>query len=172
MFVVMIISAICGGVKYDFDAKYGFSVENFFSWYNTGMPGWGIHLEVGERLSKKLKFAGEDKELFLLGCILPDINNGYVNKVRVQMGHGETHWAFNQKSSLNFFVRNKRAACCEANKIEGIDVNEEEIANIEEIIGDKRLNEQSRTHEYKFYTEERLDEVMDEMIESFTGDYL
>ena len=205
------------------------------------MPSWNIHLEVGERLNRKLKFSGKEKELFLLGCLLPDINNGYINKVRIKREHEETHWAFNQKSSLNFyakykkeiderrpvflgylvhlytdgffnydfyrnvkhskfadlphrkksdlkhhdfwkydlkfeerkfFVSDKAEACREANLIEGVDINEAEIAEVEEILGDRRLNEKSRGREYEFYTEERLDEVMEEMIESFKGDYL
>lgn len=205
------------------------------------MPSWNIHLEVGERINQKLKFKGQKKEEFLLGCILPDINNGYINKVRIRKEHGETHWAFNQKSSLNFYakyqkeiekkepvflgylvhlytdgffnydfyrkakhskiselshteqrdikhndfwkydlnfedlefrVSDKKAAAKAANKIEGVDVDEAEIAEVEEILKNKDMNNESRKRKYQFYTKAELDEVMDEMIKSFTGDYL
>ena len=66
------------------------------------MPSWNIHLEAGERVAKKLKFTKLAKKEFLLGCILPDINNGYINKVKRRKHHEETHYAYDQKSSLNF----------------------------------------------------------------------
>lgn len=72
------------------------------------MPGWNIHLEAGERLAKKLKLSGQKRKEFLLGCILPDINNGYINNVKIIKQHQETHYAFNQRSSLNFYAENKQ----------------------------------------------------------------
>ena len=71
------------------------------------MPSWNIHLEVGERLADVMKLTGEKREQFLLGCILPDINNGFCNKVKVSKEHGETHWAFDKKSTLNFYEKYK-----------------------------------------------------------------
>ena len=71
------------------------------------MPGWNIHLEAGERVAKKLKFTGVKRKEFLLGCILPDINNGYINRVKRRKHHEETHYAYNQKSSLNFYAENR-----------------------------------------------------------------
>lgn len=71
------------------------------------MPGWNIHLEAGERIIAKLKLSGKKRRAFLLGCLLPDINNGYINHVKVEKPHGETHYAFNQKSSLNFYAENQ-----------------------------------------------------------------
>ena len=71
------------------------------------MPGWNIHLEAGERVAKKLKFTKNKRKEFLLGCLLPDINNGYVNKVKVRKHHDETHYAYDQKSSLNFYAENR-----------------------------------------------------------------
>ena len=71
------------------------------------MPGWNVHLEAGERLAKKLKFSGKKRKEFLLGCLLPDINNGYVNHVKTKKEHKETHYAYDQKSSLNFYAENK-----------------------------------------------------------------
>ena len=73
------------------------------------MPGWNIHLEVGRKVNEKLKFSGKQKEEFLFGCILPDINNGYINKkIKTIKDHGVTHWAFDEKSSLNFYEKYKR----------------------------------------------------------------
>ena len=63
------------------------------------MPSWNIHLEAGERLAGKLKLSGKKRKAFLLGCLLPDINNGYINKVKVEKPHEQTHYAFDQKTS-------------------------------------------------------------------------
>lgn len=71
------------------------------------MPGWNIHLEVGEKINKKLKFTSKDREEFFLGCILPDINNGYINRVKNRKEHRETHYAFDEKSSRNFYTEYK-----------------------------------------------------------------
>lgn len=71
------------------------------------MPSWNIHLEAGERLADKMKLKGKKRKEFLLGCLLPDINNGYINKVKTKKLHEETHYTFDQKSSLNFYAENK-----------------------------------------------------------------
>ncbi len=72
------------------------------------MPSWNIHLEVGERVADKMKLSGKEREEFLLGCILPDINNGYNNNVRVVQDHSTTHWVQDKKSSLNFYEKYKK----------------------------------------------------------------
>ena len=71
------------------------------------MPGWNIHLEAGSRLADRLKLSGRARKKFLLGCLLPDINNGYINKVKIEKPHEETHYAYDQKSSLNFYANYK-----------------------------------------------------------------
>ena len=76
--------------------------------YNQdNMPSWNIHLEAGNRLSGKLKLSKSAKQEFLFACLLPDINNGYINKVKTKKHHEETHYAYNQKSSLNFYAENR-----------------------------------------------------------------
>ena len=72
------------------------------------MPSWNIHLEASERLADKLKLADTKRREFLLGCLLPDINNGYINHPQVIKEHSETHYAHDKKSSLNFYAENKR----------------------------------------------------------------
>lgn len=206
------------------------------------MPGWNIHLEVGERIAKHLKISGKQKDEFLLGCLLPDINNGYINKVKVQLAHAETHWAFDEKSSLNFYakykkeidarepiylgylvhlytdgyfnyhfyhhikrtaigenldhdakqkikhndfwiydakyidrnlnVRDKAEAVLKANKINRVNVDESELCDVEEIIASNMYSKLVKGKKYIFYTEKWLDELMDEMIESFAVKYL
>lgn len=37
------------------------------------MPGYVIHLAMGSLLLDKYKFEGEDRDLFLLGCVAPDV---------------------------------------------------------------------------------------------------
>lgn len=57
------------------------------------MPNWKTHLEVANRLNKKLNFSGYDLELFLIGNILPDINNGHIVKdVSIHIKHKITHF--------------------------------------------------------------------------------
>lgn len=74
---------------------------------NREMPSWNIHLEAGKRLLLKLHFDEKKEKEFLVGCLLPDINNGYINKPSVVKEHGETHYAYDQKSSLNFYAENR-----------------------------------------------------------------
>ena len=82
--------------------------DPFFCGIMIAMPSWNIHLEAGERLADKLHFSGDKRREFLLGCLLPDINNGYVNHPEIVKKHSETHYAYDQKSSLNFYAENKR----------------------------------------------------------------
>lgn len=207
------------------------------------MPGWNIHLEAGERVAKKLKLTGRKKREFLLGCLLPDINNGYVNKVKVRKHHCETHYAFNQKSSLNFYAENReeirkrepiflgyllhlytdgffnydfyrtikrdkmgeglereektkikhhdfwlydtkfhhrlgvrreelKDLAKQANRISIAEITPEDIEDVERILVEDDLNDFLKGQDYQFYTEKRLDELLEDMIESFMNDYI
>ena len=73
------------------------------------MPSWNIHLEAGERLADKLQLKGDARREFMFGCLVPDINNGYVNHPCELREHAETHYAYDQKSSLNFYAENRAA---------------------------------------------------------------
>ena len=56
------------------------------------MPKWNTHLYVAEQINRTLKCTGRDREEFLLGNILPDINNGWLVKgVHKRILHDETH---------------------------------------------------------------------------------
>lgn len=207
------------------------------------MPGWNIHLEVGERVAKKLKFTKISKREFLLGCILPDINNGYVNRVKKQKQHDETHYAYNQKSSLNFYAENRekvlardpvflgyllhlytdgffnydfyrtikrdkvgknlsfkekqklkhhdfwlfdtnfhhelgvkqeelRELVRRSNMVPAVEITSEDIEDVERILAEDNLNDDLRGDKYLFYTQGRLDNLMEDMIESFMNDYI
>ena len=206
------------------------------------MPGWNIHLEVGERIASKLKLSSKEKEEFLLGCVLPDINNGYINNVKIKKEHKRTHWAFEEKSSLNFFekykeqiekrepiylgylvhlytdgyfnydfyrnikklpeyqgwkreelrkikhndfwifdskfnerrleISDKKAAVLKANQIEGIEIDEEEVSEVEGILRSDDFVKAVSGRYYQFYDEKRLDQLMGGMISSFSKDYL
>ena len=70
------------------------------------MPSWNIHLEAGERLADKMSLTGDKRREFLFGCLLPDINNGYINHPDYIKDHSDTHYAYDQKSSLNFYAEN------------------------------------------------------------------
>ena len=207
------------------------------------MPSWNIHLEAGNRLADQLKLSKPKRKEFLLGCLLPDINNGYINKVKTKKHHEETHYAYDQKSSLNFYAENKErinmrdpiflgylfhlytdgyfnydfyrtikrhplgegldhaakrdikhhdfwlydtnfhhrlgikpselkslAAC--ANEVPATDITPEDIADVERILVSDELNSVLKTDPYQVYTKERLDDLLDDMLESFTNDYL
>lgn len=55
------------------------------------MPSWGIHLEVGNLISKKL--VKINKNQFMIGNVLPDINNGFVlEKISEKIEHRITHF--------------------------------------------------------------------------------
>lgn len=207
------------------------------------MPSWNIHLEAGIRLADQLKLSGKKRKEFLFGCILPDINNGYVNKVKVKKHHGETHYAYDQKSSLNFYAENKpqidakdplylgylfhlytdgffnydfyrtikrhklgegktheekRAIkhhdfwlydtnfyhyldlkpsdleylTARANEISITEVAPEDIVDVEQILFENKLGKAMKGQKYQFYSKKRLDNLLEDMIESFTNDYL
>ena len=207
------------------------------------MPGWNIHLEAGERVAKKLKFTKLSKKEFLLGCILPDINNGYINRVKRRKHHEETHYAYNQKSSLNFYAENRgkilekdpiflgylfhlytdgffnydfyrtikrdkkgrdldrdakrelkhhdfwlydinfhhelgvkqdelKKLARRANQVFAVEITPEEILEVEQILVADNLNDDLKGQKYQFYTKKRLDELMEDMIESFMNDYV
>ena len=54
------------------------------------MPSWGIHLATAKRIYEYLKV---DKNSFLFGNILPDVNNGYLIKnVSCLKTYEETHY--------------------------------------------------------------------------------
>ena len=57
------------------------------------MPNWKIHLEVGKRLNKYLNYKNDEYQEFLLGNLLPDINNAYIVKdIKIRVGHSITHF--------------------------------------------------------------------------------
>lgn len=207
------------------------------------MPGWNIHLEAGERIAKKLKLTKRSKKEFLLGCILPDINNGYVNKVRTRKHHHETHYAYDQKSSLNFYAENRDkildrdpiflgylfhlytdgffnydfyrtikrhklgkgknhdekreikhhdfflydtnyhhelnikpdelpTLAKRANEISIAEITPADIAAVEQVLIEDNLNDHLKGEKYLFYTKKRLDDLMEDMIDSFMNDYV
>lgn len=208
------------------------------------MPSWNIHLEAGERLAKKLKFSPEKRKEFLLGCLLPDINNGYINEAKVIKEHEETHYAFDKKSSLNFYAENRKEIdekapvflgylfhlftdgyfnynfyrnikrvpkykdlekpekrkikhhdfwlydtkyhhfigidgegeaeelARMANKIRAVDISGKDIVGVEKILKSEALGLSMKNENYIYYSEEVLDNLLDEMIEEFSEQYL
>ena len=55
------------------------------------MPSWGIHLGVANKLSHNIE--NIDKNLFMFGNVVPDINNGYVVKdINKIISHKITHY--------------------------------------------------------------------------------
>lgn len=70
------------------------------------MPSWGIHLEIANILSEKIK--NINKNLFIIGNILPDINNGYVIKdINKRISHSITHYDRKEdyKNYENFYEK-------------------------------------------------------------------
>ena len=207
------------------------------------MPSWNVHLEAGERVARKLKLTGAKRKEFLLGCLLPAINNGYINRVKQRKLHEETHYAYNQRSSLNFYAENRRKieerdpiflgylfhlytdgffnydfyrtikrhklgegkthsekekikhhdfflynTCFHhelglkqgelremarrSNRVPAVDLTAEDIADVERILVEDSLNDDIKGNEYWFYSQQRLDELMEDMIDSFMNDYV
>ncbi|MBR3236430.1 hypothetical protein IKF92_01995 [Candidatus Saccharibacteria bacterium] len=207
------------------------------------MPSWNTHLEAGSRLANKLRLSGSKRQEFLLGCILPDINNGYINRVGIKKHHHETHYAYNDKSTKNFYANNKAEIdrknpvflgylfhlytdgyfnhtfyreikksplgeklpndewrdikhhdfwlydtkfkhCLDtkktdlkklaehANKIDVVEITPSDIENVEAVLTDENFNKHIKNSGYVFYSEKRLDDLLDETINSFIRDYL
>lgn len=207
------------------------------------MPGWNIHLEAGERVARKLKFTKLSKKEFLLGCILPDINNGYINKVKKRKHHEETHYAYDQKSSLNFYAENRdkirdrepiflgylfhlytdgffnydfyrtikrdkngkdlnpdekrelkhhdfwlydtnfehnlgvkkeelNELAKKSNRVPAVEITPEDIEDVERILLMNNLNDNLKGSKYLFYSKKRLDDLLEDMIDSFMNDYV
>ena len=56
------------------------------------VPNWRVHLEIAKKINEQIQFNNEDYNLFLLGNIAPDINNGYiVEGISHIYDHGHTH---------------------------------------------------------------------------------
>lgn len=61
------------------------------------MPSWAIHLDIAQKLSENMN--GKDKQDFLLGNILPDVNVGYlINPISKKIPYSVTHYG----TILNF----------------------------------------------------------------------
>ncbi len=71
------------------------------------MPSWNIHLEAGNRLADKLNFSPKERKEFLLGCILPDVNNGHLYNKAVFKDHDYTHYISDVKNPLDFYTKNQ-----------------------------------------------------------------
>lgn len=73
------------------------------------MPNWKTHIEFGKRVNKKLNYTGEKLELFLIGNLLPDINNGYmIPDISKKIDHETTHYVINGNYSyINFYNKHK-----------------------------------------------------------------
>lgn len=68
------------------------------------MPNWMTHLEIAKRANKKYNYKGKNLELFFIGNILPDINNGFiVTDVSNIISHNVTHFTTNDIYSYKNF---------------------------------------------------------------------
>ncbi len=210
---------------------------------NREMPSWNIHLEAGERVLKKLHFDKKQEKEFLVGCLVPDINNGYINNPQIVKEHEETHYAHDQKSSLNFYAENRdkinakvpiylgylfhlytdgffnydfyrkikrhplgegknhdekreikhhdfwlfdmkyhhelgidmaeaKEIARKASEITAVELTGEDLMDVENILKVDDINDFLKGEQYQFYTEEDLENLIEDMIESFANDYL
>lgn len=76
------------------------------------MPNWRIHLEIGKIIGKKIKYNKQDMQLYMLGNILPDINNGHIVKdISKVLSHEFTHYRSEKIAGyMNFYNLNKKNA--------------------------------------------------------------
>lgn len=59
------------------------------------MPSWAIHLKVAQALSKKIE--NKNKDSFILGNILPDVNVGYlIQPISKEIQYSVTHYGRRQ----------------------------------------------------------------------------
>jgi len=206
------------------------------------MPSWNIHLEAGERLARKLHFTPEKKREFLVGCLLPDVNNGYINSPKSKYPHHDTHYAFDEKSSLNFYAdysakirekdpiflgylfhlfvdgffnydfyhRAKHSPITEhlndeekrdlkhhdfwlfdtnfhhplnltpemaeemaalSNQVKNVNITPEDLLEVDNILKDNHLNDFIRGDSYIFYTNESLNQLLQDAIDEFYYQY-
>lgn len=57
------------------------------------MPNWKIHLEVAKRVNDIIKYDDKSYNEFMIGNILPDINNCYLVKdISSKIPHSSTHF--------------------------------------------------------------------------------
>lgn len=68
------------------------------------MPAWKVHLEVAKRLKNFFKYNDEEYKLFLLGSILPDINNAHFINASKVIGHDITHFENPNKDIHNSYI--------------------------------------------------------------------
>lgn len=73
------------------------------------MPNWKTHLEVGRKLRKICDYNDKEYNLFLMGNILPDLNNGYMlQEISEKIGHETTHFVIEGNPSYeNFYSKYK-----------------------------------------------------------------
>ena len=200
-------------------------------------------MEAGNRLADAMNLKGAPRQEFLVGCLIPDINNGYINNPKTLKEHRETHYAYDQKSSLNFYAENrdeiqqkspiylgylfhlytdgffnydfyrsikrsplgegkthdekadikhhdfwlydtnfhhelnltaKEAAIIarKASEIKAVDITAEDLLEVAAILRRTDLNDNIKNDTYLFYTKASLDNLLEDMLESFTNDYL
>lgn len=200
-------------------------------------------MEAGNRLADAMQLKGAPRQEFLVGCLIPDINNGYINNPKTLKEHRETHYAYDQKSSLNFYAENrdeiqqkspiylgylfhlytdgffnydfyrsikrsplgegkthdekadikhhdfwlydtnfhhelnltaKEAATIakKASEIKAVDITAEDLLEVATILRRTDLNDNIKNDTYLFYTKASLDNLLEDMLESFTNDYL
>ena len=69
------------------------------------MPSLKVHLETGKRIASKLNFSPQEELELLVGCILPDVNNGFINSPKTKYSHDYTHYSYNGESASarNFY---------------------------------------------------------------------
>ena len=68
------------------------------------MPNWKTHLEISNRINQVYGFKGMDLNKFLLGSVLPDINNSHIVKdISTKLYHEVTHYHSDDKPSYLVF---------------------------------------------------------------------
>ena len=74
------------------------------------MPNWKTHLEIAKKLNEQFKYKQKEYEMFLVGNILPDINNGYiVENISTRLGHDITHLGnYKNFSHTNFLDKYRK----------------------------------------------------------------
>lgn len=85
------------------------------------MPTWGMHLLIAKKVSQKINIKNYNS--FLIGNIVPDINNGYlISNVSKIISHRDTHYYTEEK-----YANTDKVMYYDMNKF--INYNKENIKN-------------------------------------------
>ena len=101
------------------------------------------------------------------------MGEGLDREEKTKIKHND-FWIYDMKFHHRLGVRKEELSglAKQANRISIAEITPEDIEDVERILVEDDLNDSLRGQGYQFYTEKRLDELLEDMIESFMNDYI